>query len=77
MTQKDQIRPVPDPELYYTQFYRGNEKLELKYMDLFWDKGSGFGIFLDPDPDLGDPKRPDLTGSGFATMVIIIVIKQV
>ena len=31
------------------------------------DKGSGSGIF--PDPDLGDPKKPDPTGSGSATLV--------
>ena len=31
------------------------------------DKGSGSGIFPDPDP--GDPKRPDPTGSGSATLV--------
>ena len=31
------------------------------------DKGSGSGIFPDPDP--GDPKRPDPTGSGYATLV--------
>ena len=29
------------------------------------DKGSGSGIFPDP----GDPKRPDPTGSGSATLV--------
>ena len=32
------------------------------------DKGSGSGIFPDPDP--GDPKRPDPNGSGSATLVI-------
>ena len=31
------------------------------------DKGYGSGIFPDPDP--GDLKRPDLTGSGSATLV--------
>ena len=33
------------------------------------DKGSGSGIFPDPDP--GDPKRPDPTefGSGSATLI--------
>ena len=31
------------------------------------DKGSGSGIFPDPDP--GDPKKPDPTGSGSATLV--------
>ena len=29
----------------------------LNYRGLFVDKGSRFGIFPDPDP--GDPKRPD------------------
>ena len=33
------------------------------------DKGSGSGIFPDPDLDPGDPKRPDPTGSGSATLV--------
>ena len=32
------------------------------------DKGSGSGIFPDPDP--GDPKRPDSTESGSATLKI-------
>ena len=31
------------------------------------DKGSGSGIFPDPDP--GDQKRPDPTGSGSATLI--------
>ena len=30
------------------------------------DKGYGSGIF--PDPDTGDLKRPDPTGSGSATL---------
>ena len=34
-------------------------------MGLFVDKGSGSGIFPDP----GDPKRPDPTGSGSATLM--------
>ena len=38
----------------------------LNYRGLFVDKGSGSGIFPDPDP--GDPKRPDPTGSGSATL---------
>ena len=32
-----------------------------------------YGVFLwikDPDPDPGDPKRPDPTGSGSATLVV-------
>ena len=33
----------------------------------FVDTGSGSGIFPDPDP--GDPKRPDSTGCGSATLV--------
>ena len=39
------------------------------------DKGSGSGIFPDPDP--GDPKRPDLTGSGSATLLKTIEKKVV
>ena len=33
------------------------------------DKESGSGIFPDQDP--GDPKRPDPTGSGSATLIWI------
>ena len=38
------------------------------------DKGSGSGIFPDPDP--GDPKRPDPTGSGsgFATLFVSVLV---
>ena len=37
----------------------------------FVDKGYGSesGIFPDPDPDPGDPKRQDPTGSGSLTLV--------
>ena len=38
-------------------------------MGLFVVKGSGSGIFPDPDP--GDPKRPDPTGS--ATLIIVLL----
>ena len=41
-------------------------------MGLFVDKGSGSGIFPDPEP--GDPKRPDPTGSGSATLVKTAVL---
>ena len=34
---------------------------------MYKESGSESDIFLDPDPD--DPKRPDPTGSGFATLV--------
>ena len=37
----------------------------LNYRGLFVDTGSGSDIFPDP----GDPKRPDPTGSGSATLV--------
>ena len=37
------------------------------------DKGSGSGIFSDPDPDPGDQKRPDPTGSESATLPNSIV----
>ena len=32
------------------------------------DKGSGSGSSFFPDPDPGDPKRQDPTGSGSATL---------
>ena len=44
--------------------------------EFFVDKGPGFGIFPDSDPDSGDPKRPDLTGSGSATLGIISVTRS-
>ena len=36
------------------------------------DKGSGSGIFPDP----GDEKRPDPTGSGSATLYIILYLER-
>ena len=42
-------------------------------MGLFVDKESGSGIFPDPDP--GDQKRPDPTGSGSATLFKTIDVK--
>ena len=36
-----------------------NEKVSQNDKGLFVDKGSGSGIFPDPNPDPGDPKRPD------------------
>ena len=47
-------------------------KLELQ--GYFCGKGSGSGIFPDPDP--GDPKRLDPTGSGSATLVYITFLFQ-
>ena len=41
-------------KLYFRQFYITRK---LKLQGSFVDKGSGSGIFPDPDP--GDPKRPD------------------
>ena len=45
------------------------QRENLNYKGLFVDKGSGSSIFPDPDP--GDPKRPDPTTSisGSATLV--------
>ena len=43
-----------------------NEKIRITWV-FFVDKGSGCGIFPDPDP--GDPKRPNPTGSGSATLL--------
>ena len=33
----------------------------------------GSGIFPDPDP--GDPKRPDPTGSGFGSATLVILMQ--
>ena len=54
--------------MYFKQFHIAR-KLELQ--GLFVDKGSGSvsGILPDPDLDPGDPRRPDPTGSGSATLV--------
>ena len=38
------------PKMYFRQYYN-NEKNIYIYWGLLWTK--------DPDPDLGDPKRPD------------------
>ena len=37
------------------------------------DKRSGSGIYPDTDPDPGNQKRPDPTGSGSATLVSTIL----
>ena len=39
----------------------------MNYRGLFVDKGFGSG--KKPDPDPGDPKRPDATRSGPATLI--------
>ena len=52
--------------MYLRQFYITRK---LYYIGLVVDKVSGSGIFSDPDPDLGDPKRPDPTGSEPATLL--------
>ena len=39
------------------------------------DKGSGSGIF--PDPDTGDPKRPDPTGTGSGSATPIYIFRMV
>ena len=57
---KDNIKYL-DETVFQTILKREN----LNYGGLSVDKGSGSGIFPDPNP--GDPKRPDPTGS--ATLV--------
>ena len=54
---------IKDKKLF-RKFYL-TRKFELQVF--FVNKGSGSGIFPDPDP--GDPKRPDPTGSGSATLL--------
>ena len=41
------------------------------YRGLFMDKGSVSGFFPDPNPDPGDPKRPDTTGSGSGSATLL------
>ena len=41
----------------------------LNYTGLFVHKGSGSGIFPNPDP--GDPIRPDPTGSGSGSATLV------
>ena len=54
-------------KLYFRQFYTITDgKIRITARS-FVDKGSGSGIFPNPDP--GDPKRPDPTASGSATLV--------
>ena len=54
MTLKIKDKKIILTKLYFRQFYI-TRKLELQ--GFFVNKGSGSGIF--PDPDLGDLKRPD------------------
>ena len=56
-------------KLYFRQFYM-TRKLELQWCSV--DKGSGSGIFPDQDP--ADPKRPDPTGCGSATLMVVFRI---
>ena len=51
-----------------------NSRCFLNYEGLFVDKGSGSGIFPDPDP--GDPKRLDSAGSGSATLCLKVKISK-
>ena len=68
MTHKIKDKKIIWTQLYFRQFYL-TRKFELH--GSFVDKGSGSGIFPDPDP--GDPIRPDSTGPGSATMIPSLV----
>ena len=64
MTLKIKDKFYFDETVFQTILY--NKKFE--FQGFFVNKGSGSGIFPDPDP--GDPKRPDPTGSGSATLLL-------
>ena len=66
MTLKIKGKNIIWTKLYFRQFM---SRENLNYRSLFVYKGTGSGIFPDPDP--GDPKRPDPTGSGSATLPFI------
>ena len=59
-------------KLYFRQFY--NEKIRIIWV-LFMDKGSGSGIF--PDPDQCGLKRPDSTGSGSGSATLVFRVQLV
>ena len=54
-----------DENVYKTILY--NEITRITGVFL-WIKDPPSGVFPDPDP--GDPKRPDLTGAGSATLIL-------
>ena len=58
MTLKIKDKTIIWTKFYFKQFYK-TRKFELQ--GSFVDKGSGSGIFPNPDSDPGDPKRPDPT----------------
>ena len=64
MTLKSKIKNIVGRNCILDNFI---SRANLSYRGLLVYKGFGSGIF--PDPDLGDPKRPDLTRSGSATLI--------
>ena len=66
MTLKIKDKKIILTKLLFRQLYV-TRKFELQ--GSFCVKGSGSGIF--PDPDLGDPKRPDPTGSGSGSATLL------